>query len=76
MPHTMSLWFATYAHLAAKQDMSASKAMNRIQRHRPPGLGLIGIKIASDILSQVGGSVHVKAADMGTVVCVRLPLAE
>ena len=49
-------------------------AMTRIKSHKPAGLGLIGIKIAADMLGKEGGSVTVHASGSGTVVCVALPL--
>mmetsp|Transcript_34807 Transcript_34807/g.98683 ORF Transcript_34807/g.98683 Transcript_34807/m.98683 type:complete len:610 (-) Transcript_34807:114-1943(-) len=56
------------------KEQSASKAMSRIRSQKPAGLGLIGIKIASDMLGKEGGSVTVHAGVSGTVVCISLPL--
>lgn len=56
------------------QEQDAMSALQRIKNGQPAGLGLLGLKIATDAATKAGGQLSVHALKQGTGVCIKFPL--
>jgi hypothetical protein len=61
---------------ASFEEQDAMSALQRIRNGQPAGLGLLGIKIATDAVANAGGQLSVHALKRGTGVRITLPLAQ
>eukprot|EP00873_Tetraselmis_striata_P009213 jgi/Tetstr1/429477/TSEL_019385.t1 len=60
---------------ASFEEQDALSALQRIKNGQPAGLGLLGLKMATDAAAKAGGHLSVHPWKRGTGVCIKLPLA-